>query len=172
VRHKSARYPGLHQPIVERSVWDKTQEVLLAHTVRADGKPSESMSSPLIGKSVDDHCDRLKPSYAVKGQHRYRYAEIVNLRLSGGGGGIRTHERLSSLPIFKFDRIMSAIVQTKQSRTVVNPPQSIFRADVRPLSGQSGGHPGCVDACPRAQREQTLGTTDQAGTKSRLEVQR
>jgi hypothetical protein len=27
--------------------------------------------------------------------------EIVNLRLSGGGGGIRTHERLSSLPIFK-----------------------------------------------------------------------
>src|ERR1700692_1190645 len=36
VRHKGARYPGQHQPVVERSVWDKTQELLLAHTVRVD----------------------------------------------------------------------------------------------------------------------------------------
>jgi hypothetical protein len=26
VRHKGVRYPGQHQPIVERSMWDKTQE--------------------------------------------------------------------------------------------------------------------------------------------------
>src|SRR5260370_1672292 len=29
LRHKGARYPGLHQPIAERSVWAKTQELLL-----------------------------------------------------------------------------------------------------------------------------------------------
>ncbi len=38
IRHKGARYPGQHQPIVERSIWDKTQELLLAHTVRADAQ--------------------------------------------------------------------------------------------------------------------------------------
>jgi site-specific DNA recombinase len=73
VRHKDARYPGRHQPIVERSVWDRTQELLRAHTVRSDGKPSESMPSPLIGKLFDDQGERLTPSHAVKGKRRYRY---------------------------------------------------------------------------------------------------
>jgi site-specific DNA recombinase len=73
VRHKGARYPGQHQPIVERSVWDKTQELLRLHTVRADGQPSGSMSSPLIGKLFDDQGERLTPSHAVKGNRRYRY---------------------------------------------------------------------------------------------------
>jgi site-specific DNA recombinase len=73
VRHKDARYPGQHQPIVERSVWDKTQELLRLHMVRADHKPTESMPSPLIGKLFDDHGERLTPSHAVKGNRRYRY---------------------------------------------------------------------------------------------------
>jgi site-specific DNA recombinase len=73
VRHKGARYPAQHQPIIERSVWDKTQELLRVHTVRADGKPSESMPSPLIGKLFDDNGERLTPSHAVKGHRRYRY---------------------------------------------------------------------------------------------------
>jgi site-specific DNA recombinase len=73
VRHKDARYPGQHQPIVEHSVWGKTQELLLAHTVRSDGKPSESMPSPLIGKLFDDQGERLTPSHVVKGNRRYRY---------------------------------------------------------------------------------------------------
>jgi len=54
IRHKGTRYPGQHQPIVERSVWDQTQEFLRLHTVRADGNPSSSMSSPLIGKLFND----------------------------------------------------------------------------------------------------------------------
>jgi site-specific DNA recombinase len=73
VRHRDARYPGQHQPIVERSVWDKTQELLRVHTVRADGKPSDSMPSPLIGKLFDEQSERLTPSHAVKGKRRYRY---------------------------------------------------------------------------------------------------
>jgi hypothetical protein len=58
VRHKAARYPGQHQPIVERSVWDKTQELLRVHTVRSDGRPRGSMPSTLIGKLFDDHGER------------------------------------------------------------------------------------------------------------------
>jgi len=73
VRHKGAHYPGQQQPIVERSVWDKTQELLQAHTVRSEGKPNGAMSSPLIGKLFDDQGERLTPSHAVKGNRRYRY---------------------------------------------------------------------------------------------------
>ena len=73
VRHKDARYPGQHQPIVERSVWERTQELLRLHRVRVDGMPSGSMPSPLIGKLFDDNGERLTPSHAVKGKRRYRY---------------------------------------------------------------------------------------------------
>jgi site-specific DNA recombinase len=73
VRYKDARYPGQHQAIIERSVWDKTQELLLAHTVRVAGKPRASMPSPLIGKLFADNGERLTPSHAVKGKRRYRY---------------------------------------------------------------------------------------------------
>jgi site-specific DNA recombinase len=44
IRHQGVRYPGQHQPIVERSVWDKTQELMRVHTVRSDGRTSESMA--------------------------------------------------------------------------------------------------------------------------------
>jgi site-specific DNA recombinase len=66
VRHQGARYPGQQQAIVERSVWERTQELLRLHTVRADGKPSGSMPSPLIGKLFDDQGERLTPSHASK----------------------------------------------------------------------------------------------------------
>src|ERR1700692_3915759 len=73
IRHKGARYPGQHQPIVERSVWDQTQELLSLHAVRTDVKPRGATSSSLIGKSFDDRGERLTPSHAVKGNRRYRY---------------------------------------------------------------------------------------------------
>ena len=63
IRHKGARHPGQHHPIVERSVWDKTQELLLAHTVRVDSLPSGSMSSPLIGKLFDDQVFPVSTSW-------------------------------------------------------------------------------------------------------------
>jgi site-specific DNA recombinase len=73
IRHKGARHPGQHQPIVERSVWDRAQELLLAHTVRKETKPGESSPSPLIGKLFDETGEGLTPSHAVKGNRRYRY---------------------------------------------------------------------------------------------------
>jgi hypothetical protein len=73
VRHRDARYPGQHQPIVECSAWERTQELLRLHRVRVDGMPSGPMPSPLIGKLFDDNGERLTPSHAVKGKRRYRY---------------------------------------------------------------------------------------------------
>ena len=73
VRHKGTRHPGQHQPIIERTVWEKTEALLLAHAPRARGQASRSMSSPLAGKLFDETGVGLTPSHAVKGKRRYRY---------------------------------------------------------------------------------------------------
>src|SRR5208282_5879404 len=88
VRHKGTRYPGQHQPIIARGVWDRVQELLQLHTVRTIGRPNGSMRSPLVGKLFDETGERLTPSHAVKGNRRYRY--YVSRSLLKGAGGSQT----------------------------------------------------------------------------------
>ncbi len=85
VRHKGTRYPGQHQPIVARPLWEKAQELLQLHTVRKVGKPTGAMNSPLVGKLFDETGERLTPSHAVKGNRRYRY--YVSRSLMKGAAG-------------------------------------------------------------------------------------
>jgi site-specific DNA recombinase len=54
IRHKGTRYPGQHQPIIARVVWDRVQELLQLHTVRTIGSPNGSTRSPLVGKLFDE----------------------------------------------------------------------------------------------------------------------
>jgi site-specific DNA recombinase len=116
VRHKAARYPGQHQPIVERSVWNKTQELLRLHTVRVDGKPSESMPSPLIGKLFDDQGKRLTPSHAVKGNRRYRY--YVSRSLMKGAARKSGHGW--RVPALEIERnLAAAIARILDERTAI-----------------------------------------------------
>jgi hypothetical protein len=62
-------------------------------------------------------------------------------------GEIRTREGLSSLPVFKFQRIPSASIQAEQFRTIVSPSRAVLTASVHPLGGQGGGQPRArVDA--------------------------
>ena len=116
IRHKGARYPGQHQPIVDRSVWDQTQELLLAHTVRADGMPSGSMPSPLIGKLFDDHGERLTPSHAVKGNRRYRYyvsRSLMKGAAAKSGQGWR-------VPALEIERnLAAAVARILDERTAI-----------------------------------------------------
>jgi hypothetical protein len=55
------------------------------------------------------------------------------------GGGVLNPGRPSSRPVLEFGGVMSASVQTKQSRTLVSPPECVFFASMHPLGGQSGG---------------------------------
>jgi len=116
VRHKGARYPGQHQPIVERSVWDKTQQLLREHTVRADGKPTESMPSPLIGKLFDDLGYRLTPSHAVKGNRRYRYYVSSSLMK----GAVRKSGQGWRVPAVEIERnLAAAVARILDERTAI-----------------------------------------------------
>ena len=116
VRHKGTRHPGQHQPIVERAVWDKTQELLHAHAARARGKTTKSMSSPLAGKLFDESGEGLTPSHAVKGNRRYRY--YVSRRLINGTAS--QSETGWRIPAAEIERtVATAVAATLDDRTAI-----------------------------------------------------
>ena len=90
IQHKGVRHPGLHQPIVDRELWDATQLLLRSRAVRSSPRATKSAPSPLTGKLFDESGQSLTPSHAVKGERRYRYyvsrSLIKGTRDSGRSG--------------------------------------------------------------------------------------
>src|ERR1700726_4669237 len=78
IRHKGVRHPGLHEPIVDRELWDKTQRLLRSQAVRGRSR-TKAVASLLMGKLFDESGQSLTPSHAVKGERRYRYYVSRNL---------------------------------------------------------------------------------------------
>jgi site-specific DNA recombinase len=72
IRHKGVRHPGLHEPIVDRELWEKTQLLLRSQALRG-GSRTKAVASPLMGRLFDESGQSLTPSHAVKGERRYRY---------------------------------------------------------------------------------------------------
>ena len=79
IRHKGVRHPGLHEPIVDRELWDSTQLMLQNHAAPRAPRARKSAASPLTGKLFDESGQSLTPSHAVKGERRYRYYVSRNL---------------------------------------------------------------------------------------------
>src|SRR5712675_504347 len=83
IRHKNLRHPGQHQAIVDRAVWERSQQQLQEHRVRAKSYDASFEKSPLIGRLVDENGDGLTPSHARKGERKYRYYVSRNLSAQG-----------------------------------------------------------------------------------------
>jgi site-specific DNA recombinase len=72
ISHKGARYPGLHDAIVVRELWDSTKLLLRSHTAQRITRARKTSASPLVGKLSDESEQTLTPSHAVKGERLYR----------------------------------------------------------------------------------------------------
>jgi len=83
IRHKKLRHPGQHQAIVDRAVWERTQQQLQERRVRAKSHNASVKKSPLIGRLVDENGDGLTPSHARKGDRKYRYYVSRNFPAQG-----------------------------------------------------------------------------------------
>jgi site-specific DNA recombinase len=72
VIHKGQHYPGEHDPIVSRGLFNAVQGEL---TAKAQGRGSVRVnrSSLLLGRIFDDRGNRMTPTTAKKGGARYRY---------------------------------------------------------------------------------------------------
>ncbi len=71
--HKDKSYPGEHDAIIEKALWDMVQAKLSAN--RVERKTGEAAKEPslLAGLLYDGHGHRLTPSHANKSGKRYRY---------------------------------------------------------------------------------------------------
>jgi site-specific DNA recombinase len=83
IRHKNLRHPGQHQAIVDRAVWERTQQQLREHRVRARSRDASLEKSPLIGRLVDENRIGLTASHARKGERKYRYYVSRNFAAQG-----------------------------------------------------------------------------------------
>jgi len=73
IRHKQERYPGQHEAILERELWEKVQQRLLDRAARTPEPQTKAPPSPLAGKVFDETGEPLYSQGAVKRGRRYRY---------------------------------------------------------------------------------------------------
>ncbi len=72
VRHHDQHYPGEHEPIVDRAVFDAVQAALASRLNRTATSTHKS-GSPLQGLLFDSKGNRMVPVHANKAGVRYRY---------------------------------------------------------------------------------------------------
>lgn len=83
IRHRDTTFDGLHEAIIDQSIWDQVQARLTdnrsgQHHIRAAAHPSI-----LAGKLFDATGEKMIASHASKGARRYRYYVSSNLQHRG-----------------------------------------------------------------------------------------
>jgi site-specific DNA recombinase len=73
IRHRDQWYPGEHEGIVGRALWDRVQAQLNSNLKKRRNRVREQASSLLIGLVEDEHGTRYTPSFTVRSGRRYRY---------------------------------------------------------------------------------------------------
>ena len=74
VVHKGKGYPGEHEAIVSKGLWEKVQAVLSENTRARQTKARTKIISPLQGVVRCGHCDgAMGLTYTQKGPRRYTY---------------------------------------------------------------------------------------------------
>jgi DNA invertase Pin-like site-specific DNA recombinase len=80
--HKGKSYPGEHEAIVDKALWDEVQAILSENRVdRATGQTGKEPSL-LMGVLFDARGGRMSPTHANKRGTRYRY--YISRSLQGG----------------------------------------------------------------------------------------
>lgn len=73
IRHKQLIHQGLHEAIIENSLWQKVQTSLLNNSAKPKNPSNNMTSSLLMGKLFDESGQTLSPTHANKKGKKYRY---------------------------------------------------------------------------------------------------
>ena len=116
LNHRDLSYPGEHEPIVDRDLFDAVQAKLTGnlHERRSGRRQSDAL---LMGRLYDDRGNRMSPTYAIKKGLRYRYyvsAMLVQGRKSEAGSVSRAPA--SELESVVLDAIATALPGGPQPR--------------------------------------------------------
>jgi site-specific DNA recombinase len=89
IRHLDQWYPGEHEGIVSRPLWDRVQAQLNGNLRKRRNRVREQASSLLTGLVEDEHGTRYTPSFTVRRGRRYRYyvSQLVIKNTASEGSG-------------------------------------------------------------------------------------
>jgi site-specific DNA recombinase len=73
IPHKGQTFKGLHQPIITKDIWERTQALLTGNCQGHRSGARATSPSLLAGKVFDAGGAALTSSHATKGKVRYRY---------------------------------------------------------------------------------------------------
>jgi site-specific DNA recombinase len=73
ITHRGNSYPGQHEGIISKDVWDKVQAQLSTNNDARRNGVKARHPSLLAGLIHDEHGNRFTPSHSVKDGKRYRY---------------------------------------------------------------------------------------------------
>jgi site-specific DNA recombinase len=73
IRHKLVSHPGQHEAIIERSLWQRVQELLKPRAAHPRGGATRRTTCLLTGKLFDENGEPLYACWSKKGDRRYRY---------------------------------------------------------------------------------------------------
>ena len=119
IRHKGERYPGQHEPLLDRELWERVQR-RLREGMRRDGEfPSTRPRSPLAGKVFDETGEPLYVQGAVTRGRRYRY--YVSRALVRGSAA--KHQRGWRLPAAELEHAVLTAAQI-----ILNDQRAILKA--------------------------------------------
>ena len=72
--HKGTSYPGAHEPIIDRAIWDRVHEVLASNARRRGNEAHARTPAPLRGLMRCTHCNAaMTPSQIRRRGRLYRY---------------------------------------------------------------------------------------------------
>jgi hypothetical protein len=71
--HKGVGHPGLHQPIIEKDLWDRVQSVLADNRIQTKKQARANHPSLLSGLLFDGQGERLSPTHSAKNGRRFHY---------------------------------------------------------------------------------------------------
>jgi len=107
ITHKGASYPGEHEAIVPRKLFDAVQQRLAELRPPASAKPREAQDAPYAGLIFDESRTQMLPTYTVKcGGVRYRYyTSRPALK------GERSVASISRIPAPPFEALLSGAME-------------------------------------------------------------
>src|SRR6202140_842639 len=116
--HKDQTYPGEHEAIIDRVLWDEVQAKLAANVVERSTGIRLKNPSLLSGLLFDGEGHRMTPTHAVKSGKRYRY--YVSRPLITGA---RADAAGLRIPAAEIEQIV-----TNRIRRLLSEPASVFES--------------------------------------------
>jgi site-specific DNA recombinase len=104
IRHKNVTYPGQHEAIIEKAIWQRVQEMLSKKAAHPRGRTTRKSTGLLMGRLFDESGEPLYSCWAKKGQRRYRY--LVSKKLVRGSS--KPGDRGWRLPAERMERAVIA----------------------------------------------------------------